>query len=178
MVDPEIVKTADIDEADRQRIMAQEKTLYQGMWLGGERIWVDDLVRLKKNRRDLPAEGLKPPAPGAADRAVLLKIRWVMSAIAMHGRLIRRVITLEIMQAQEAGANPRYQCLCYGDVFELAPAVAGQPAPPMPNDPTESWSSINTPPVGYTYRQLNEAGSEVTCDVSGTSLCYALRKPG
>ena len=48
--------------------------IFQGLWWGGERIWLGDLVRLKRLRKELPEE-LGPPAAGAAERAVLLKIK-------------------------------------------------------------------------------------------------------
>lgn len=70
---------------------------YQGLWWGGERIWVDDLVRLKVPRRDLTPDGSErvlpvvPPsqaaveytiqkgidpehAPGSGDRGMFLRI--------------------------------------------------------------------------------------------------------
>ena len=70
---------------------------YQGLWWGGERIWVDDLVRLKVPRRELASSGSErvlpvvPPsqasidyamekgvgpehAPGSGDRGLFLRI--------------------------------------------------------------------------------------------------------
>ena len=70
---------------------------YQGLWWGGERIWVDDLVRLKVPRRDLASSGSErvlpvvPPsqaaidytiqkgidpdhAPGSGDRGLFLRV--------------------------------------------------------------------------------------------------------
>lgn len=70
---------------------------YQGLWWGGERIWVDDLVRLKVPRRELAPHGSErvlpavPPsqaaidytiqkgidpdnAPGSGDRGLFLRI--------------------------------------------------------------------------------------------------------
>ena len=57
---------------------AQVKTQkrYQGLWWGGERIWVDDLVRLKVHRCDLAPEGsdkvlpVVPPSQNALEYTV------------------------------------------------------------------------------------------------------------
>lgn len=57
---------------------AQVKTQkrYQGLWWGGERIWVDDLVRLKVARRELAPDGSDrvlpavPPSQDAIEHAV------------------------------------------------------------------------------------------------------------
>jgi hypothetical protein len=57
---------------------AQVKTQkrYQGLWWGGERIWVDDLVRLKVPRRELAPSGservlpIVPPSQAAVDYTI------------------------------------------------------------------------------------------------------------
>lgn len=53
----------------------RKKTLYQGLWYQGERVWMDDIVRLRKNRSSLPNGSLDAPSPGAEDRGVFLRIR-------------------------------------------------------------------------------------------------------
>lgn len=63
-----------LSEDDILAIKNREKTLFQGCWFQGERIWVDDMVRLRINRRDLPKTGLLPPSDGAEERGVFLKI--------------------------------------------------------------------------------------------------------
>ena len=78
---------------------------YQGLWWGGERIWVDDLVRLKVPRREFDPEGsdnvlpVVPPsqaaieytvqkdidpedAPGSGDRGLFLRITSIFTADA------------------------------------------------------------------------------------------------
>lgn len=53
----------------------QKKTLYQGLWYQGERLWNGDLVRLRRKRSALPNDSLAPPSLGAEDRGVFLRIR-------------------------------------------------------------------------------------------------------
>ena len=75
---------------------------YQGLWWGGERIWVDDLVRLKVPRRELAPDGSErvlpvvlaseaaikytvqrgigeEHAPGSGDRGLFLRITSIFS---------------------------------------------------------------------------------------------------
>ena len=93
-----MIAGADINPEDQQAIKDQRKTLYQGLWWGGERIWLEDMVRLKRNRKDLPTEALgEPSEPGAMDRAVMLKIR---SALVFQRR---RVLRLTVAQSDHAG---------------------------------------------------------------------------
>ncbi|KAI0310399.1 hypothetical protein OF83DRAFT_1031400, partial [Amylostereum chailletii] len=51
------------------------QTRYQGLWWGSERIWVDELVRLKASRRQLAPQGaphiFAPSGPSAATLAVV-----------------------------------------------------------------------------------------------------------
>lgn len=53
----------------------RRKNLFQGLWFQGERIWLEDMVRLRKRRADLPAQLRGTASPGAEGRAVFLQIR-------------------------------------------------------------------------------------------------------
>lgn len=64
-----------LTEEEIRAIENREKTLFQGVWFQGERIWVGDMVRLRKERKDLPTDSLLPPSEGSESRAVFLKIR-------------------------------------------------------------------------------------------------------
>ncbi|RXK42560.1 hypothetical protein M231_00114 [Tremella mesenterica] len=146
-IEADVIFGAEVNPEDARKIMSQEKTLYQGLWWGGERIWCDDMVRLKKNRSELPVGPLKAPSPGSEDRAVLLKVR---------------VITVEITPSTDKETS--FLCLCYGDLFEVADASSEKPttqSQPQQSSPLPS----DKPPKGYEYRQLNDPGFEVTCDV-------------
>ncbi|WVF70849.1 hypothetical protein IAT40_005643 [Kwoniella sp. CBS 6097] len=144
----------DISAEDMKAIQEQRKTLYQGLWWGGERIWLEDMVRLKKNRGDLPTDSLLPPSPGAETRGVFLKIR---------------VIAIEV--SSEATANQTaWRCILYGDVYELAPEGTEGAEKPRSTKAVNGEKDIPimpayTPAKGFAYRQLNDPGAEVTCDV-------------
>lgn len=142
----DIVPGTDINQDDLEAITSQRKTLYQGLWWGGERIWVDDTVRLKKHRAELPVDALGLPSEGAADRAVLLKIR---------------MITVEV-SPDSTEERHAWRALLYGHVFE----VANGDAPTIDPKADPEWAAaVAVPPKGYHFKQLNEAGSEVTVDI-------------
>lgn len=64
-----------LSPAELSDIENRKKSLYQGMWYQGERLWMDDVVRLRKSRASLPTDSLLPPSLGAEDRGVFLRIR-------------------------------------------------------------------------------------------------------
>ncbi|KAK8865695.1 hypothetical protein IAR55_000840 [Kwoniella newhampshirensis] len=141
----------DITEDDMKLIMSQKKTLYQGLWWGGERIWLEDMVRLKKHRSDLPTDDILPPTEGAEDRAVFLKIR---------------VIAIEVSQDQAQINETAWRCVLYGDVFELAMEGANDQLPtPITSNGEIPVMSVYNAPKGFVYRQLNDPDSEVTVDI-------------
>ncbi|OCF33229.1 hypothetical protein I316_04970 [Kwoniella heveanensis BCC8398] len=144
----------DISVEDMKAIQEQRKTLYQGLWWGGERIWLEDMVRLKKKRTDLPSDSLLPPSPGAEDRGVFIKIR-----------VISIEVSFEATETQNA-----WRCILYGDVYELAPEGTDGAEKPRSNKALNGEKDIPimpayTPAKGFGYRQLNDPGAEVTCDV-------------
>lgn len=53
----------------------RRKNLFQGLWFQGERIWLDDVVRLRKLRSELPPQLRGTASPGAEGRAIFLQIR-------------------------------------------------------------------------------------------------------
>jgi hypothetical protein len=56
---------------------------FQGIWWGSERIWLEDLVRLRPSRDELDPDksmGLLPPSsPDAATRALFLRITYIVA---------------------------------------------------------------------------------------------------
>lgn len=59
-----------VSDLDRELVDQGRKQFSQGLWLGGERIWMDDIVRLRKTKADIASEW-----EGLESGAVLLKIR-------------------------------------------------------------------------------------------------------
>ncbi|ORX35433.1 hypothetical protein BD324DRAFT_632818 [Kockovaella imperatae] len=148
----DLIPGADINPEDLQAITAQRKTLYQGLWWGGERLWLEDMVRLKRKRGDLPSEDLgEPSEAGALGRAVMFKIR---------------MITLEI-SPDSTPEQHSWRCLLYGDVFEVVNYQSDKPATWViaQNGTEESLTLTHPAAKGYSYHQLNDAGSEVTVDI-------------
>jgi len=62
----------------------------------------------------------------------------------------------------------QWQCILYGDLYELAPSIPGRinplPAPPSANGEISTIRDY-IPPRDYEFRQLNDSGSEVTVDI-------------
>ncbi|ORY24660.1 hypothetical protein BCR39DRAFT_546010 [Naematelia encephala] len=152
-----VLPSDQVNEDDLKAIISRAKSLYQGMWWGGERIWLEDMVRLKKFRGDLPTDVLAPPSEGALERAVLLRVRLMIQP---------RMITIESSGETSDGKSNAYQCLLYGDVFELkATNGTGATLETLPAGNDSPIGKPHVPPKGYEYRQLNDPGSEVTVDI-------------
>lgn len=157
--------------ADRDALNKNQKSLFQGLWLGGERIWAEDVVRIKKRRDALPS-GLAPIGVGtrATERAVFLRIQ---------------TIALELLPPNEADPKQEtWRCLVYGDLAELIPAPFG-----ADEAGDSGWaqysptSGLSQPlvhnykaPKGFAFRQINPDDSQITCDIGGkpTSLCVLI----
>jgi hypothetical protein len=149
--------------ADRAALNSNQKSLFQGLWLGGERIWSEDVVRIKMRRDKLPP-GLAPigHGTGATHRAVFLRIQ---------------AIALETHVPKEADSKiDTWRCLLYGDLAELIPAPPGaETAADAGWAPFAATSGVTQPlvqnykaPAGYMFRQINTDDSQITCDIGGS----------
>ncbi|KAJ9106292.1 hypothetical protein QFC21_001437 [Naganishia friedmannii] len=149
--------------------IGQQEDEEGGMWWGAERIWQEELVRLKKTRGQIKLEGLSPAKPGAENAALFLKI----SSICVQESSYRERKT--------------WQTLLRGDLYELEanednkPAVSedgiGENGTATKKQPEvkpfvkpDALSSMPVPPNGYHFRKLNSDETEVTCDVFGQYL--------
>lgn len=129
---------------------AQAKTQkrYQGLWWGGERIWVDDLVRLKVPRGELAPDGSErilpvvPPsqatieytiqkgvdqehAPGSGDRALFLRITSIFvveKTVRMSGMLFD-LVEEGFVGADVEGKEEKQEDTSAFDMRALDPAL-------------------------------------------------------
>jgi hypothetical protein len=160
----DIMPEAILNDHDRALIASGKKGLFQGLWLGGERIWAEDVVRLKHSRLTLPP-GLAPYTAGSGteSRAVCLRIQ----AIALESET-------QVPSPEDPEVKiDSWRCLLYGDVAELIPApVGGLKALDSGWATFGAASGIKHPlvpnykaPEGFAFRQINTDDSQITCDI-------------
>ena len=138
---------------------AQVKTQkrYQGLWWGGERIWVDDMVRLKVPRRDLAPHGSErvlpvvPPsqatieyaiekgvdpqhAPGSGDRGLFLRITSIFVTerrVRISGMLFD-LVEEEFVGAGVGGKEGQQEDTSTFDMKSLDPTLLQDEKPDAP----------------------------------------------
>ncbi|KAL1405084.1 hypothetical protein Q8F55_008707 [Vanrija albida] len=143
-----------LNAEDHSAIVSGQKTLFQGVWYQGERIWLEDMVRLRLHRSEIPTDNFALPRQGALENAVFMQIR---------------VITLEPWDDpnnEEGPGHDRWRCLVYGDLFELIPktSLAEGEAADAPHVPA---------PPGHCYRRINTAEAEISVDLFDVAgRCY------
>ncbi|KIR36847.1 hypothetical protein I352_00159 [Cryptococcus deuterogattii MMRL2647] len=149
----------DLSDEDLKALKAGKKIFYQGLFWGGERIWLEDMVRLKANRKIYAQNQNFPlPSEGAFERAVTM-----------------RISKIEI----ERNSNSRsvsFNCMLYGDLYEIAKLSEDEMTDPESgylNVLTGEEGSGQIPavfgyhaPEGYAYRQLNPEDSVTMCEIS------------
>jgi len=105
------------------------QTRYQGLWWGAERIWTDDIVRLKLARYQFAPEGTdvisSPSGPSATTRArakaVAQDIPDEMIMGASEKGLFMRLDGLFMVEVpKEDGSGISKQCRASGTLYELA----------------------------------------------------------
>ena len=106
------------------------QTRYQGLWLGAERIWTDDLVRLKAARGQIAPQGspqiLAPSGPSKSTIAELkLDKQPDEEVLKSHGARDRGVfMQLEALfvvdVADASGTGVQAECRASGMLYELA----------------------------------------------------------
>ncbi|OWT40963.1 hypothetical protein J008_01646 [Cryptococcus neoformans] len=149
----------DLSDEDLKALKSGKKIFYQGLFWGGERIWLEDMVRLKADRKTYAQnQNFPPPSKGASERGVTM-----------------RISKIEI----ERNPNSRkvaFNCMLYGDLYEISKLNDEEMTDPESgylNVLTGEEGSGQIPavfgyhaPEGYAYRQLNSEDSETMCEIS------------
>ncbi|KAJ7043682.1 hypothetical protein C8F04DRAFT_1072948 [Mycena alexandri] len=176
------------------RVVTQVR--FQGMWWGGERIWADDLVRLKVPRSCLAPAGAQhifAPSPGGPKATALAQSRG--RDPAEYGAIARgvfmRIDTIHILDANSQGKR---ECRVTGMLYELADIDWEDPNLPRNNvealatqaptsisagisvsvKPGDMSSSYALPPapIGFKFRPILAPGYEVVLCLSLISGRY------
>ncbi|KAL1693619.1 hypothetical protein GGG16DRAFT_48956 [Schizophyllum commune] len=134
------------DELDevRTRLLGDERpgkahtqVRYQGLWWGPERIWVDDLVRLKVPRQALAPRGaphIYAPAPPSARVVELARERKLPLAPEQMGAIVRSVfmrLSALVVVEYERGGKRKKECRAVGELYELADEGYEEPEPAL-----------------------------------------------
>ncbi|KAJ7623176.1 hypothetical protein FB45DRAFT_924794 [Roridomyces roridus] len=136
------------------------QTRFQGIWWGGERIWADDLVRLKIPRSCLAPSGAQhifsPSGPGPKSRPL----------VSGGG-------------VDDYGVGKR-ECRIAGQLFELADADWEDPN--LPRDASAASSGtkhpdLPHPPTGYKFRSILAPGYETLDATIPVLLQHPLIRP-
>ncbi|KAF9048302.1 hypothetical protein BDZ89DRAFT_1057876 [Hymenopellis radicata] len=168
---------------------------FQGIWWGAERIWADELIRLKAPRRCLAPEGsdqiLAPALPGPREMAHCIARGANPSDFGASARglflLVKRIFVTEV----ESRGRMKKECRLAGLLYELAdddwivpetelaPPPDGREAPadtrgkfhdalshPTPVNPLPS------PPAGYQFRAIISPEHEFVTSLSMISGRY------
>ncbi|KAG8923966.1 hypothetical protein FRC01_012119, partial [Tulasnella sp. 417] len=124
-----------------------KQTRFQGLWWGGERLWIGDLVRIKPYRSHLSGN-LRDPSQGAEKRGLLLRLE------AIYLDEIKREAEGEVVETE-------WKPMVSGTLYEVAHVAFVEPGVPSPG-PSSSGGRpgdpMNTPlpapPPGFQFRVI------------------------
>ena len=130
------------------------QTRYQGLWLGAERIWTDDLVRLKAARVQIAPKGNPHifPASGPSETTIetftpeqLTDAEFLNEqGAARRGVFMQLVALFTVDVADESGAGVYTECRGSGMLYELADEDWKEPPP---KEPGSADTEVGEPPV-------------------------------
>ncbi|WVN85656.1 uncharacterized protein L203_100805 [Cryptococcus depauperatus CBS 7841] len=146
----------DLSKEEIKAIAENRKRFYQGFYWGGERMWIEDMVRLKRPWSELQELHCITPSPGATEHCLFFRISKITAEASPDH-------TIE---------TPSYRSLLYGDLFELveeetetgAGNLAASAQKRDPGQPSVAQNYIA--PKKFAYRQINTEDSEAVCDIS------------
>ncbi|KAI0289449.1 hypothetical protein BC826DRAFT_914503 [Russula brevipes] len=131
------------------------QTRYQGLWLGAERIWTDDLVRLKAARGQIAPQGspqiLPPSGPSKSTITELKLDEQTDEVLKAHGARDRGVFmqleALFVVDVPDAsGAGVHAECRASGMLYELADEDWEEPPLGEPSAEVGGETGLSTPP--------------------------------
>ncbi|KAL1747820.1 hypothetical protein HDZ31DRAFT_80120 [Schizophyllum fasciatum] len=118
---------------------SQIQIRYQGLWWGPERIWVDDVVRLKVPRSALAVNGaphIYEPAPPSAHVVELSRQAGYSFTPDQLGAKARatfmRLSALAVVEYERNGRRKK-ECRAIGELYELADEGYEEPEPALRN---------------------------------------------
>ncbi|KAJ6619838.1 hypothetical protein B0H10DRAFT_1876393 [Mycena sp. CBHHK59/15] len=177
------------------------QTRFQGMWWGGERIWADDLVRLKvprsclapagayhifapsgcgaKGKAIAEAQGADPSAYGAASRGVFMKIDVIFVVDSAPGTGAKRECRVSGMLyelADEDWEDPnlprKVDSLSNGAAQAPSDALpVGQPSKANAHASSDAYA-LPPPPIGFKFRPILPVGYDAVMSLSLVSGRY------
>ena len=129
------------------------QTRYQGLWLGAERIWTDDLVRLKAARGQIAPQGspqiVAPSGPSKSTIAELgLDQQTDEEVLKSHGARDRGVFmqleALFVVDVVDAsGTGVQAECRASGMLYELADEDWEEPSQAESSNGAGSSEAVN-----------------------------------
>ncbi|KAK0432356.1 uncharacterized protein EV420DRAFT_1606000 [Desarmillaria tabescens] len=148
-----------------------EQMNFQGMWWGAERIWVDEIVRLKPLRAVLAPEGtqhiLPPAGPGKAQMERCHRQGRSPKEYGAGARgLFMKLERLFLVEGISGGQKTK-ECRASGVLYELADKDWEDP-----NRVTENAPATSETPEGYYFRPILTDGYEMTISLTMISGRY------
>lgn len=137
---------------------------YQGLWLGAERIWLDDLVRIHPDHEELTTHHelsgkIEPPEQGSETRALFMRVtEIVVEDVQTSPGSFRKILRL---------AGPIY-CSVPDKSYPFGPNDAAYLTPPQTNAISGVSNGIHfqmpIPPPGFRYKPVTLPNQEVVLD--------------
>ncbi|WVQ71209.1 hypothetical protein IAR50_000734 [Cryptococcus sp. DSM 104548] len=148
----------DMTDEDHIAVKNHEKFFYQGLYWGGERIWLEDMVRVKRLRSELPGEShLLKGSNGSETRCITL--------------LVHKICVVPKRELNAEGKRD-YRCVLYGDLYELEELEGKSDIEELVTATGEEGMGqvpvveAYKPPRGYRYRKINPADMEAMTDLA------------
>lgn len=104
------------------------QTRYQGLWWGAERIWTDELVRLKLSRSQIAPKGTENISPPAGPSRKALEYTKMLSVAEGSGEAVvgaesrgvfMRIDGLYVAEVSRPNGTPAKECRATGMLYEL-----------------------------------------------------------